>query len=736
MCKHLIPASAYRWSILFFVLSIHAEIISPDRRIDWSQPGVPGGIPHRTIIYKTISAETFGNGSIDATTAIQTALDECPDDQVVNLRAGKYKVMGNLKIDSYITLRGEGPGKTILSFEGGGRSGLVMDASVYYQISTIKNIVSVTGALSKGSTAIKVNATTNMNAGDILHIDQLNDGILVDPNGVEGICTYCSRDSGTRTLGQIVKITGVDAAKKIVSIQWPLNFTYTDSLLPQAVVIPARSYVDRAGVEDLTVTQPSALYTYLVEMQGVQNSWLRNVEIENVDWRAVWLIYGLHNEIRECWMHHSKNGYGRSHGYGIFVDLLSTANLVEDNVFSTIDGGGIMTGGGATGNVLAYNIIADPRFDDTWWATGSPCLNHNPHPMMNLWEGDIGSKFEGDFIHGSSSHNTVFRSCALGWQNDSATSANAAIALAKKNTYYNIVGCVLGTAGKSNRYEVNAGQTWDNADRSIWLLGVTCEVEGPEVLPSLFRHGNFDYITNSVKWDSTVSDHTLPPSLYLQSAPSFWGKTPWPAIGPDIDGYCKKIPAQLWLSQVTSTNANTAPVAAATEITTAINTPIAVRPTATDAEGDYLRFFPVNDGRPTHGSLVWNSGGMVYQPEDGFIGADSFAFFASDARAFSNNAEIKISVGNTAVVNTIKALVKKPLIIIFSGVAVSIDFPALPQNAKLSIFTLRGERIACWSGIDWKNAIRGPVLCPDGLYIVKASSGSLVNVAKVLLTKR
>jgi hypothetical protein len=734
-CKFFIYGSALLFVPAFFIVSIRAEIISPDRRIDWSQPGVPGGIPHRTIIYKTISAETYGNGSTDAAPAIQAVLDACPDNQVVLLSAGKYKIMGNLKLGSPVTLRGEGQGRTILSFEGGGRSGLVMDASVYYQISTIKNIVSLTGGLTKGSATLKVSGTTNMNVGDLLHVDQLNDGVLTDPNGVEGICTYCSRDSGTRTLGQIVKITAVDAATKTVVIHKPLNFTYTDSLLPQAVVIPAKNYVDRAGVEDLTVTQPSALYTYLVEMQGVQNCWLRNVEIENVDWRAIWLIYGLQNEIRECYMHHSKNGYGRSHGYGIFVDLLSTANLIEDNVFTTIDGGGIMTGGGATGNVLAYNIIADPCFDDVWWATGSPCLNHNPHPMMNLWEGNRGDKFEGDFIHGSSSHNTIFRSYARGWTKDSATSANAAVALAKKNTYYNVVGCVLGTAGKSNKYEVTAGQTWNSEDMAIWLLGVTCEVEGPDVLPTLFRHGNFDYVTNSVKWDPTVSDRTLPASLYLQNAPFFMEKVPWPPIGPDVSGYYNKIPAELWLGQLKSTKTNTPPVAAPVEVSTGVTKAVVIKPGATDAEGDYLRFFVVNDGGPAHGTLAWTADGLTYMPAEGYIGADSFSVAASDARAFSNSAKIKISIRNSAVVSARRRTGAKPLIIVFNGTAIAMDMPELPKDANLSLFNTQGERVALWSSVGDKRVFKCPANRPNGLYIVKSFSGPRTHAARLLLTK-
>ena len=69
-----------------------AEIIPQDRRVDWSQAGIPGGIPNRTTICATINATTYGNGTTDATTAIQNAIDDCPANQVVYLPAGTYKV--------------------------------------------------------------------------------------------------------------------------------------------------------------------------------------------------------------------------------------------------------------------------------------------------------------------------------------------------------------------------------------------------------------------------------------------------------------------------------------------------------------------------------------------------------------------------------------------------------------------------------------------------------------------
>ena len=54
----------------------------------------------------------------------------------------------------------------------------------------------------------------------------------------------------------------------------------------------------------------------------------------------MWIIDSLENEIRESYVHVGIDGYGRDRGYGIFLDLHSSSNLVEDNVLSTIDGGG------------------------------------------------------------------------------------------------------------------------------------------------------------------------------------------------------------------------------------------------------------------------------------------------------------------------------------------------------------------------------------------------------------
>jgi hypothetical protein len=306
-----------------------------------------------------------------------------------------------------------------------------------------------------------------------------------------------------------------------------------------------------SGLESLTVTQPEPVVTYLIEMQATQYCWLKDVEAEQADWRLVWMLQSLENEIRESYFHESINGYGRSHGYGVLVDMFSSANLVENNIFRTLDGGMMMTAGGAAGNVFGYNYMEDSRFDDEWWLTGSPSLNHAPHPMMNLWEGNAGVQITGDFIHGSSSHNTVYRSESRGWQSETITANNNAVSFATKNTCMNILGCVLGTEGRSDRYEVLPGESYDNTEVVIWALGIMHGVDDPEVAATLLRHGNYDYVNNDTIWDPDIAVRTLPQSLYLDAKPAWFGDVPWPPIGPDVAGLVQKLPAQLRFESMT-----------------------------------------------------------------------------------------------------------------------------------------------------------------------------------------
>src|SRR5207245_11377326 len=88
------------------------DIISADRRIEWSQAGVLGGILNRTTICATLN--------LGATSAeINNAIAACTNG-VVYLNAGTYDLSSGITFGgrSNVTLRGAAHDKTSLKFTG------------------------------------------------------------------------------------------------------------------------------------------------------------------------------------------------------------------------------------------------------------------------------------------------------------------------------------------------------------------------------------------------------------------------------------------------------------------------------------------------------------------------------------------------------------------------------------------------------------------------------------------
>jgi hypothetical protein len=521
------------------------QILPADRLTDWHLAGIPGGIVSRSTVSATISAATYGNGTTDATAAIQNAVNACPSGQVVSLPAGTYVTTAPINMKSNMTLRGAGPGQTIIRYQGSGaRAILEMYGYAWSEIDSVRWIVNITGG-KKDSRDVTLSSAAGISVGDVLLLDKLNDGVLVDNAGFEGVCNYCSRENGTRARGMFAQVTAVSG--NTVSLNLPLYWTFNTTLAPQAVRIRANNLLRWCGVESLTVEAQQANVEYLIEIQGAQYCWLKRVDIGRMWRRGVWSVLSLQNEVRECTIRDSIGGYGHDHGYGVQFDGQTTASLCENNIFRTVGSGGAMTSGGAVGNVVSYNYLYDMRYDDPTWNAGGPYINHAPHPSMNLFEGNIGPELAADFIHGSSSHNVVFRSRSTGWINSTMIYGNAAVVLNYKNTSFSVIGSVLGTAGKTTTYELAPPASDNSAVAVVWRLGFAGPnwATDPNVKATLLRHGNWDPVTNGVVWDPSIAEHTLPPSLYLDAKPSWWGSLPWPPIGPDVTPMVNKIPAQV-----------------------------------------------------------------------------------------------------------------------------------------------------------------------------------------------
>jgi hypothetical protein len=152
---------------------VDTSIIPADRRTTWN-PGLNavGGIPSRTVIYKTLNP----SGG-DDTGAIQADLDACPANQVVMLGPGTFRITGEGLVigRSNVTLRGSGPTATKL----------VKPSNTSFPVIIIgtrwvgtKQPVNLTADAIKGTSTASVASNPGYKVGELLIVNQLTDTTL------------------------------------------------------------------------------------------------------------------------------------------------------------------------------------------------------------------------------------------------------------------------------------------------------------------------------------------------------------------------------------------------------------------------------------------------------------------------------------------------------------------------------------------------------------------------------
>ena len=528
------------------------EIIPAERRIAW-RPGIPGGIPIRTSIFANVKDAPYsakGDGVADDTIAIQGAIDACPSNQVVYLPAGTYRITNSMRIwKSGMTIRGEGPGRTRLQYEGPPGLVLNMQSGFYDYDFARSTAYDLAGGYAKGSTRVTT-TDNNWAAGDIVLFDQLNDSELVFGSGDSGRCNWCGRLSGNRASGQLVEIVSATATE--VTFDQPLHRGYTNTLSPQGIKVTG--VLGWTGIEDLSVTNVTRTRDTL-EMHGTAYCWFKNVRFDRSHRRHIWMAHDYRCEIRECLFQFGdgplwSESYGPDRAYGVFLGNMSTACLIENNAFYSLHVS-LALEGGPSGNVIAYNFVTNVIYDNPEW-TQPALAQHAPHPMMNLIEGNhFASRIISDYTWGSASHNTYFRNRVYDGLRQQIHYGIWEMDISRTHYYENVVGNVFGRAGFERIYEVENRNFSIYGDKVIWRLGYVNAGDDnpagndPKVKATLLRHGNWDGVTQTVVWDPKIADTNLPPSLYLTGKPSWWGDLPWPAIGSDLNPMSGQIPAQV-----------------------------------------------------------------------------------------------------------------------------------------------------------------------------------------------
>jgi len=514
-----------------------APIIDSSRVIDWTDAGVPGGVPTRSTVAYT------DTGGIDSVSTLNTQLAACTGGQVVQLQAGTYTVSSTINITTACTLRGAGVGSTILDCTASATC-VIMGA-----VPSGPSGINVIASVAKGATTISVASTTGLAVNDYVVLDQINDEAeVINTDGASGNEPCRSGSSGTRCMGQMVKITAINSL--VLTVDPPIYHAFESAQTPQ--VWEVSSVKEGAGIEDLTLTRsnfPDQNNSNIVII-ACSGCYVDGIESNTPDWwhisidRAIWST-----------VQHSRFNDGQAHeggyAYGVVSYMFATANLVVDNVFYRLRHA-MLAADGAVGNVYAYNFEAE-----SWQGTGTGETwlpgsgTHGAHPTMNLYEGNSVGKIEFDNEHGSSSYNTAFRN-HVKRKSDYAgsggiTQARRALNVATYNTGMNLVGNVLGDDSQSWTIS-DPGATRSNSGTYSYNFGYhsdgdTSATNYSTILASTFVHGNWEYATDSQSWDSGNDNHTLPDSLIYGAKPSWFGDCAWPPFDPS-DGTTNTPPAE------------------------------------------------------------------------------------------------------------------------------------------------------------------------------------------------
>jgi len=452
-----------------------------------------------------------------------------------------------------------------------------------------------TAGYAQGTATVTLNTCggTPPSVGQFIILDQAND--LTD-NGGEFLCDsftpaqsggspHCSGNDGSpansdgrqfnpgsgptysqKQLTVIQSISGSGSGPYTVGIYPPVYFTNIASGNAPGAWWPG-GQVQNDGLENMTIDATNldnGTVVSAVEKAGCYHCWVKNVRSIDSTRAHYFIFYGAFDVIRDSYIYQSQSHAEQSYA----IELESASGIdAENNIFQQVTNP-IMEGN-CSGCVFDYNLSLDNIFSGNYLQFTD--YSHNAGNEFNIFEGNMFQTIWADEEFGSSYQGTMFRNHTPGWQTGKLYSTVPFNQRAYVRAF-NFAGNVMGQAGYHSNYEAYAtsssgGVNTTLASKSIFNFGgtgvgettdLTCTsppVCDPLSRSTAMRWGNYDTVNAAVRWDSTEASpgavahinanfsssyfntlaHTLPASLFYNSAPSWWpaGKA-WPPIGPDV----------------------------------------------------------------------------------------------------------------------------------------------------------------------------------------------------------
>jgi len=383
--------------LLLFILgiSVIAQVIPENRRVDWSVAGIKTDIPDPGTIVNVLNYGGSNNGTTDNKDAVVDAINSLNGDAgVIYFPAGVYMFNSGFSLAENVILRGDGPKESLLMFLfSEGQNAISVSGS-----STGNNVDIVSGN-EMGSTQITVSNSSSFSAGDYAEITQNNGSWDTNP-----------ADWAVRVVGQIVKITGV--LGNVISIENPLRLDYDLSLsLTMRKIVPIKNAgIENLGLEtvlDAGVAGHNITFNYAAEC------WVKNIESNKSVGSHIYIGRSTNIEVSDSYIYEAFTFTGvGTRGYGVTLSHQTGECLIENNIFRYLRHA-MMVKAGANGNVFAYNYSIDPNRSENPSDLGGDISLHGHYPFSNLFEGNIVQNIFPDNYWGPNGpYNTIFRNRA------------------------------------------------------------------------------------------------------------------------------------------------------------------------------------------------------------------------------------------------------------------------------------------------------------------------------------
>lgn len=277
------------------------------RLLDYAYAGYHAGAdPIPDVSGPITSVASFGakpDDAIDDTSAFRDAIDAASSG-VVAIPAGRFVLSERLTVNKgHLVIRGAGVGKTVLTFPKalGDVYELVFDHSGHSNWSfggaflTVQGsdkgavLAQVTSNAARGDTRLVVDSIATIRAGQWVRLLQRDAaGSLLNALYGGKYDGDVSEDLGRQAFRFYSKVAAV--AGNSVTLERALPFPVATAWTPRLAV--AAPVVTEVGIEDLTLSFAPTPYPghfkergfNAIQLKGVQNSWVRRVEILDADY--------------------------------------------------------------------------------------------------------------------------------------------------------------------------------------------------------------------------------------------------------------------------------------------------------------------------------------------------------------------------------------------------------------------------------------------------------------------